>query len=76
MPRYTATIEFDSIALTTCHVEEDLKQYLSQYKNLNIKNVTKTSISPEQALREIRGLTCNSTGVYSDAILDILNKVD
>jgi hypothetical protein len=76
MPRYTATIEFNSNVLNISVVEEDLKQYLSLYKNLNIKNVTKTSISPEQALREIRGLTCNSTGVYSDAILDILNKVD
>jgi hypothetical protein len=76
MPRYTATIEFNSSVLNISVVEEDLKQYLSQYKNLNIKSVTKISISPEEALREIRGLTCNSTGVSSDAILDILNKVD
>jgi hypothetical protein len=76
MPRYSATIEFDSVALNTNSVEYDLKNYLDNYKNLKIESVEKISISPEQALTQIRGLICNSTAVSSDAIYAVLNRVD
>jgi hypothetical protein len=75
MPRYTTTIEFDSIARNTNGVEYDLKQYLSQYENLNIKSVTKITISPEEALTQIRGMIWNSTAVSSEALNVILNRV-
>jgi hypothetical protein len=77
MPRYTATIEFDSVAPNTNDVKYHLEQYLSQYKNLNIKSVTQISISPEQALKEIGELIYGSRAVSIsiDAIRSILNKV-
>lgn len=76
MPRYTATIEFDSVVTNTIQVKEEVNKILtSLFKNHNTKSVEKISISPEQAIEEIDELIYGSSAVSTDAIRSILNKV-